>query len=137
MRKSQNRRLNRAGMSAKLLTVVGEGALLTAAILLSGPGLGIAVQKMLFGKKKPPTASEQKRRYRAKINRSMSRLEEKRLIRLVDTSKGIEMRITEKGKKMLQRTKLEEDVRIYKQPWDHKWRMVLFDVPETDRKSVV
>ena len=115
----------------KLLKLAGEGTLLVGVIALSGPGLGIAAQRYLFGKQ--ARSKHDRRSYQQRVSQTARRLEQRLLVRLVDTPDGTKMEITELGRHVLKKKQLDDDVRVRERPWDGRWRIVLFDIPETKR----
>jgi DNA-binding transcriptional regulator PaaX len=121
----------------RVLNIVGKGTLYAGVLLLSGPALGIAAQRylkqFLSAEGVSPKSPKEKQRYQKKVRAAVSRLQAKQLIRLVETEEGVEIRVTPKGRELIRRTELEGSVRIIKQSWDKKWRIVLFDIPETKR----
>jgi hypothetical protein len=131
------RSVGRDSTAMRVLKIAGTGTLYTGALLMSGPALGIVakryVKEFLFPQEPLPGSREEKRRYQMKIQNAVQRLAAKQLIRLVETEEGVEIRVTPKGRELIRRTQLEGSVRIIKQSWDKKWRIVLFDIPETKR----
>lgn len=65
------------------------------------------------------------------IRRNLYRLEKKRLVKILEKDGQTIIEITENGKKRILQNKIEE-IRIQAPiKWDGKWRLVLFDIPNT------
>jgi len=63
-----------------------------------------------------------------------NRLERRGLVEKIETSEGMVVKITEKGKKEILKFKLEE-LRPKSVQWDRLWRLVFFDIAEIDRNK--
>ena len=73
--------------------------------------------------------------YRQGIEKAITRLARKGLIVFEDTSGGKRIRITEQGKQIVARISADS-LRIKKpRRWDKKWRIVIFDIPETRSRT--
>ena len=68
------------------------------------------------------------------VLRAAVKLERKGLVEKIETEDGLTVRITDKGKREILKFRLG-GVKIKKGKWDGKWRMVFFDVAETDRRK--
>jgi len=70
-----------------------------------------------------------------KSNRHPALMKYKKLVEVEETEAGIIIKITDKGKRRVAFTDIE-DLKI-KTPlsWDKKWRMVMFDIPESKRED--
>ena len=70
------------------------------------------------------------------LSQAIYRLKKRKLIKIKKLDNGrTHIELTEKGRKRkiqynLDRMKIPEQV-----PWDKKWRILMFDIPESDRKS--
>lgn len=74
--------------------------------------------------------SEVKKKERQRYKRLFKSLEEKKLVRPIETTSGTMMEITEDGLKKALKYK-SENIEIKKpKSWDKQWRLVIFDVPE-------
>lgn len=69
------------------------------------------------------------------LYRAIRRLYTSKLIRYLEHRDGsVEIVISEKGEEVVLRYKLNE-IKIQKYiPWDYKWRLIIFDIPETKKK---
>jgi DNA-binding transcriptional regulator PaaX len=61
-------------------------------------------------------------------------LERKGWVEIDKKAEGWMIKLSRKGKKEIQRYKLA-DIRPKKQKWDGKWRLLFFDIAETDKKK--
>ncbi|OHA43834.1 MAG: hypothetical protein A3G59_02945 [Candidatus Taylorbacteria bacterium RIFCSPLOWO2_12_FULL_47_20] len=66
-------------------------------------------------------------RQREVINRARDRLLKKKL--LTRNSKGF-LELTNEGIKQLRRMELSSELIPYQEKWDHRWRILIFDIPE-------
>ncbi len=70
------------------------------------------------------------------LNRSIRKLYESKLIDIRQESGGVwKMTLTEKGRKRVLQYDLQKISITKPKQWDRKWRMVLFDIPETKKKN--
>jgi len=125
--------LNRSGTPAKILQLAGNGALLLVVATLSGPALGIAAQRYLFGQSTNKQAERARLSNRART--AVRRLKERKLIRIVSTPTGDQIALTDRGQGVLKSLNFEEAITLRRQKWDGKWRILLFDIPETKRAA--
>jgi len=121
-----------------ILKYAAEGTLLATAIAFSGPGLGIALQRQMLKSLRGDSGTEHptmkaRRRQRERIRMTLNRLAEQQLVRLVDTDAGMKVEITVQGKALADKEAAAETLRTRSVQWDEKWRIVLFDIPETKR----
>jgi DNA-binding transcriptional regulator PaaX len=118
-----------------VLKIVSAAALVgvAVAVLAAAPGLAIAGRSLMKDIKKSEYKSQ--RSERQKMRRSLNRLREERLVEFVERKGETYVVITDKGK-LLSRQFDIDDLYIKKpKRWDGKWRMVLFDIHEEDRKA--
>lgn len=72
---------------------------------------------------------------KSNLKRSLEMLEERDFIDLRESAVGLDARITEKGRKYIQKLQISS-MKIEKpKHWDGKWRLVIFDIPEKKKKS--
>jgi DNA-binding transcriptional regulator PaaX len=115
-----NTNLSKKGEIAKdILLAIGLSGLLVMTLAL--PGLAVALKPFM-----------KRRQYsRAQITRSLNGLKKNKTIILGQRGDKIVAELTKEGLKKIQEYKLEE-LKIKKQRrWDHKWRIVIFDIPES------
>ena len=115
----------KSGLSSKDLTkaiLLLAGGVLLVPALAASPGLGYALKPFL------------KNYYPSKINRAVKRLHEQKLISITEKKDETIIELSEKGKRKILSYKLEEmELKIGK--WDGWWRMVIFDIPEKNRRG--
>jgi len=104
-----------------LYTIAGVGIIAAVAI---APGVGPALRVFGFGKR---TYSN---RY---VGRAITRLSDKGYITFEEKRRGKFIRLTPAGKKQLENYKRKEVAIPKPQKWDKKWRIVIFDIPESRR----
>ena len=104
-----------------LYTIAGVGVIAAVAI---APGVGPALRLFGFGKR---TYSKNY------VDRAVTRLKNKGYIVFEEKNGRKFIRLTSVGKKQLEGYK-RKDISIYKpKKWDKKWRIVIFDIPESRR----
>lgn len=108
-----------------LLTIAGVGMLSMA---VAAPN-ALQSLDMFYGSNK-----KRSRYYKYYINNSISRLIDKKLIEFCKKDGKKFLRLTDKGKKEVLKYKLQE--KLIKRPWiwDRKWRVIIFDIKERDRR---
>lgn len=99
---------------------VATGALIYVAL---GSPIGAGKLTNLLWKKTRKTIS-------SNIRRRLKQMEQAGYI----TTQGGTIKLTAKGKKQLARISIE-DVEIKKERWDHKWRCVAYDIPNSHTKA--
>jgi len=62
------------------------------------------------------------------IYKAVSRLEQNGLIKKVNKAKRVHLRLTEKGRKVINEHRASDRKSL--PAWDHKWRIIIFDIPE-------
>ena len=73
----------------------------------------------------------QKRR----IYEAIRRLNQKRLVRLVEKGNDTHIEITESGNKIMKILDYDALEAPHPKKWDKKWRLVIFDIPEKKKKE--
>lgn len=69
-----------------------------------------------------------------KIARALERLKRNRIVILTEKDGKFKIELTEKGKRKVEEIKFE-DIKIETPKfWDKKWRIIIFDIPEKQRK---
>lgn len=116
--------------SKEILEFLGKGALI--AVLWTSPYGGAELIKQLTIK----VIDKVWERYdRARLKQSLKRMVDRRLLDIKQEGKETIVVVSEKGKKLLLRYNLKE-IRLNKpKVWDHKWRIVIFDIGE-DKKTL-
>lgn len=108
-----------------ILGVVATAGLLSMAILAPN---AVQALDLFYGK--------DKRKYNTKyyVKKKIFKLEEQGLIEFKEQKEGIFVRLTDKGKRKLLKYRLG-DIQIKKpRKWDKKWRVIIFDIKEDNRK---
>ncbi len=73
--------------------------------------------------------------YKKDFDREIKRLKKKNFVSLTKTPEGWFVRLTKKGRRGLSKYKLQEIQFPSKKPWDRKWRLYIFDIPEKYRSG--
>lgn len=106
-----------------LLTIAVSGLTVIAA---TSPGFGAILREV------------NKRRFKDykqyRINQSIKRLQTQELITINELEDRIEVQLTEKGKIKVLTYNLEQ-MQLKAEKWDHVWRIVIFDIPNTHKKA--
>jgi len=69
-----------------------------------------------------------------KIAKTLERLKRNRLIILNEKDGFFNVELTREGKRKIEKIKLENLAIMTPKFWDNKWRIVIFDIPEKQRK---
>ncbi len=72
---------------------------------------------------------------RQRINEAIKRLNQKRLIELIEKNDKLYIKITENGKRVIKGFDYDDIKLSNPKKWDNKWRMVIFDIPEKKNKE--
>ncbi len=72
---------------------------------------------------------------RQRISEAVRRLNQKRLIELIEKNDKLYIKITENGKKLIKSFDYDDIELPSHKKWDKKWRMVIFDIPEKKNKE--
>ncbi|MEK6922597.1 MAG: hypothetical protein AABX08_02235 [Nanoarchaeota archaeon] len=112
-------------VSKDLLKYLAIGGLVTFAMLspIGGPKIVKALLKQL--------------KYKIKqIRNSAYYLKKRGFVEFIKEDKNnVTVRITDKGKKYLRTFDIDNMILNRPAQWDGKWRLVIFDVPEKDKKA--
>ena len=87
------------------------------------PGLGLAY--MLF---EPQNYHE-----RARIKQLLNRLKRKKFLKIQNNKENVTL--TQKGRKYTQKYEIDKIVLTKTKKWDKKWRVIIFDIPESKRNA--
>ena len=69
------------------------------------------------------------------IHNAVRRLNQKRLVELVEKDGKLYIKITGNGKKIIKNFDYDNMELIKPKAWDKKWRLVIFDIPDKKRKE--
>jgi len=70
-----------------------------------------------------------------RVGDAIKRLNNKRLIELIEKGDKIHIKITANGKNLLKRFDYDDLELLKTKKWDKKWRLVIFDIPEKKKKE--
>ncbi|MBI2635262.1 MAG: CRISPR-associated endonuclease Cas2 [Parcubacteria group bacterium] len=70
-----------------------------------------------------------------RIHDAVKRLNNKRLVELVEKGDNIYVKITANGRNLLKRFDYDDIELLNTKEWDKKWRLVIFDIPEKKKKE--
>ncbi|NLC31440.1 MAG: hypothetical protein GX765_05325 [Candidatus Moranbacteria bacterium] len=102
-------------------------------LLLSGVALGLSTSPGAPRRIFRALSRDWKRIERDKLYRNIGNLEKSGVVRYVNKGEWWNVELTLKGKRLANRMKLDE-IKINKpKKWDKKWRLVFFDIPESNR----
>lgn len=107
----------------EILLILAAGTLISAALLM--PGLGRVIRPNIW-----KGNGYRKDRLRQVLNR----LKNRKIIEVVETKDGPVVRITQNGITKALKYKLE-NMEIKRKTWDGKWRVIVFDIPEENKKA--
>ena len=115
-----------ASLVLSVLKVVGAAGLIASALV--APNIAKALP-LLVGKRGPC------RHYPAYLTRALDRLRFRNCIALVKKDGKAYYQLTEKGSALLAKYVLQETVLPRPHTWDRKWRILIFDIPETRKPT--
>jgi len=72
---------------------------------------------------------------RYSIHNAIRRLNQKRLVELIEKNNQIYIEITDNGKKLIKNFDYDDLELARLKKWDKKWRLVIFDIPEKQNKE--
>jgi len=107
-----------------ILTLVGAGAFLAASLVI--PNLPLALKPFLNNQKEYEVWKRFNIPY---LKRTLNRLEQQKLVEIIE-EKGLQVvKITESGKRRILRHAIDELLIEKPRVWDGKWRLVSYDIP--------
>lgn len=121
--------------SKEILYLLGMGTLLVGSIIM--PGLGIAAGSLYRAKRKYDWDQEQKewKKFNIKLlRRNLKRLQEQKIVEIVDEDGQEVVKLTQKGRTKYLRFKLEA-LSLKGKSWDGKWRLVLYDISKLKKST--
>lgn len=118
----------------------GETAKEILSCLLLAGGIAIAATSPYFFINFARAISRNKKYFKKKIEnykiaRALKRLKENRLIILKEDEDGkFLVELTDKGKRKIKEIQLDSFAIEKPNPWDKKWRVVIFDIPDKTKR---
>ncbi len=118
--------IDKESISGKVLRsiAIGAGILVVMSNKRASYQLTKALVKEILGKRKD-----------LNLNREIYRLRKQKLIDIKNTDHGEKIVLTEEGKKIILRFDYQNLKLKKKIVWDYKWRMILFDIPNTKKSK--
>lgn len=108
-------------LTKDLLLLAGLGLVIPVALI--APGLPLALKPFLKHK-----------HYPSEIKRTISRLQNQKLISIDYQEKETRIELLDKGKKKILSYEIEK-LKLNRGKWDGIWRVVIFDIPEKNRDA--
>lgn len=103
-------------------------------LLLGGTAIAFSYSPTRARRVLRAVTSEWKNINRRELGRAIHRLYESKLIYYKEEKDGaVSIVLNREGKKVALRYKLDELSILKPQHWDRRWRVILFDIPETER----
>lgn len=131
--KKQIKEIIQENKTAKTVLNATLGLIAVGGILTLGavaPGILGEIGKMIYRKKK-----EKYERYR-EIWRAFHKLKQKGNIEFIKEENGyLVYRLSQKGKEKIRKFVFDELSINSPKEWDKKWRLIIFDIPETRKKE--
>lgn len=119
-------------MSRLRLGITAQKILL---LLVGGLALGLSGSPSRYARVLKSISQEWGNLNRQELYRAIRRIYESKLVRYEKKNDGsIEIVLTQEGKQMALRYKLDELSIKTPQRWDQKWRVILFDIPEKKKR---
>lgn len=121
------RAIKNESLTADILLIAAAGPIILASLFL--PNAAIILKPLLRWHKDWDKIKRQR------IHEAVKRLNQKRLVEMIEKNDRLYIKITENGKKLIKNFDYD-DIKLpdYKK-WDKKWRMVIFDIPEKKNKE--
>lgn len=116
-----------SSQSKKYLTktiLILAGVTILVPTLAVAPGLGYALRSLL----------KYKGLFPSDVDRAVERLKRQKLISISYEGDKTKITLTKNGQRKILSYKLEE-IQLKKGKWDGWWRIIIFDIPEKDRKG--
>ena len=118
-------------LARKILTTVAEAIAVggLSLTLMAMPGMATVVKEFI------DWYNKQNSKYRFTIRKTFEELRRARLVEYQEINGITKIIILEKGKKKILQYQID-DLKIPKmKKWDKKWRFVIFDIPEKQKKA--
>ncbi|TSC96463.1 MAG: phenylacetic acid degradation operon negative regulatory protein [Candidatus Berkelbacteria bacterium Licking1014_2] len=130
--KELQRRYNRERrkeITKEVLKTIAVSGAITIGILLAPNAVGAICRIIRDNRKRP-------HQERAAVKRAIDKLKKQNLIETKFNKKGETiLSVTEKGRKTVFRYDLQQMIIPTPKNWDGRWRLVVFDIPEKQRKA--
>lgn len=114
------------GLTKALLLTLGTGVAIGTALVF--PGVGLLYRE--FKKKQWEDAKK-----RGALRSTIKRLEKQKLISWKEKDGELQLSLEEKGKKRMLQYKMDALALKETGRWDKLWRVIIFDIPEANRKA--
>lgn len=114
------------GLTKALLLTLGTGVVIGTALVF--PGVGLLYKE--FKKQQWEDAKK-----RGVLRSTIKRLEKQKLISWKEKDGELQLTLEEKGRKRILQYKIDTLVLKNTGKWDGLWRVVIFDIPEDNRKA--
>ncbi|OGH39636.1 MAG: CRISPR-associated endonuclease Cas2 [Candidatus Levybacteria bacterium RIFCSPLOWO2_01_FULL_37_26] len=114
------------GLTKALLLTLGTGVVIGTALVF--PGVGLLYKE--FKKQQWEDAKS-----RGVLRSTIKRLERQKLISWGEKNGELQLMLEEKGRKRILQYKMDTLVLKNTGRWDGLWRVVIFDIPEDNRKA--
>ena len=107
----------------EILLILAAGTVISAAVLM--PGIGHVLRPSIWrgrGYKKD------------RLRQTLKRLHRQKFVEVVETKDGPVVKISEKGITRALKYKLDKMEIKHRDSWDKKWRIVIFDIPDSKKR---
>ncbi len=123
------RSIHRRSLAYDLLQVIGYGAVLAS--LFIAPNIGQVLKPFLRS-----TPRERRDWERRRVREALARLHKQRYVRFEQKGSETYIVVTEYGKQRLRKFEFNA-ITLPPEPrrWDRRWRIVIFDIPETKKRQ--
>lgn len=119
--------LHRKSLTREILFIAASGTLILSSLL--APNVAKLLKPLMRWRKNWDQID------RRRIYDAVKRLNNKRLIELVEKNDKIYIKITVDGKNLIKRFDYDDIDLSKNKRWDRKWRLVIFDIPEKNKKE--
>jgi hypothetical protein len=111
------------------LRLVALGSIVAASLVMPGAPLLI---KPIMDQKRKEDELERWKFNPWRLRQLLKRLQDQKMIELIQTPSGFTVKVTDKGKRRLLKYNLD-DLMLTDKKWDHKWRIIAYDIDESKK----
>lgn len=112
-----------------VLRLIGLGSIVAASLLM--PGIP-ALAKPLLDQQRREEELEWKKYNPWRLKQLLKRLENQKMVEIVETASGVVVKVSERGQRKLLKYNLD-DLILTNKKWDNKWRIIAYDIDESRR----
>lgn len=112
-----------------ILRLIGVGSAIAATFIV--PGIPLLAKPFLAEKRRQEEL-EWKKYNTWRLRQLLKRLKNQKMVEIIESESGPIVKISDRGKRKLLQYNLE-DLQLIHKKWDHKWRIIAYDVDESKK----